>query len=518
MFYQEREISSLLICPGCDCKYEDPRMLACGKIICKFCVEKLEKKFICSFCSKNHFIPDEGLPECETVSKLLSIQSNEVHRSDHVKSLKAHLNDIEKKISELTFSINNGVDFIKEYCIDLRNDVQCATEKVVKEINEFSEQMINKINKYEKERIKDYQELKDHKEEFTKFVDEMKKFHTEWSSYLKHFEIKDQEVLDANTRANELKNKSKEEKTKLDHFNFNGQYLKYHKNLSSIDKRILGSFSPNSNGPLSFESLIKFSIRGILTDYRSDLKIEMLSKDAFIVSYHNSSGYSSLKILNKNMIQYTYNHKMPNGYTNYCSQISFAYEKNKIAASLYCPSGYHYLKTINSNLTEIKKIQTPSNYSYQILGSNDFNIFCLTKSLNANRLNIYDWNLLLIKQIGQSTNLNSPFYFPNDIIQFSSNNGKYYWLNANSFNILDELNGDIIKTIPINATKFHFNSNKKITLFCNVNMEIVELDQNGEKQGEAKLYNFPANCSAFFEDDGQVHFFDNTNLDVICQN
>ena len=518
MFYQESEISSLLICPACDCKYEDPRMLACGKIICKFCVQKLERKFICSFCSKTHSIPDEGLPECETISKLLSIQPNEVHRSDHVKLLKANLDEIEKKIGELSFAINNGVDFIKEYCIVLRNDVQFATEKAVKEINEFSEEMINKINTYEKERIKDYQELKEDKNEFTKFVDEMKNFHIEWVSYLKHFEIKDQEVLNANTRASELKIKSEEQKTKLDNFNFNGRYLKYHKNLNCVEKKVLGLLSPGSVEPLWFEKLKKVNFKDTLSDCNSILKIEMMTKETFIISYNNSSSYSSLIIIDKNMnIQRTYHYNHPS-YGSYFSQLSFTKGKNKIAIVFYCSSRNYFLKALNDNLTEIKSIKTPNNYNYKILGSNDNNILvvCLTTSLNSNHLCIYDWNLQLIKSIGQFSYPNNPFYFPTNIIQLENKNSKYYWFDSNTFNILDETTGIILKTFPVNATKFHVNSNETITIFCNINMELMGLDRNGNKILATKLHNFPTSCSAFFDDYERVHFFN--NLDIILQN
>jgi len=514
MFYQESEISSLLICPACDCKYEDPRMLACGKIICKFCVQKLEKKFVCSFCSKTHTIPDEGLPECETISKLLSIQPNEVHRSDHVKLLKANLDEIEKKIGELSFSLNNGVDFIKEYCIVLRNDVQFATEKAVKEINEFSEEMINKINTYEKERIKDYQELKEDKDEFTKFVDEMKNFHIEWVSYLKHFEIKDQDVLNANTRASELKIKSEEQKTKLDNFNFNGRYLKYHKNLNCVEKKVLGLLSPGSVEPLWFEKLKKVNIRGTLSDCNSILQVEMMTKDTFIISYNYSSGYSSLKIIDKNMnIQCTYH--LGTGYGSF-SQLSFTKGKKKIAMAFYCSSGCYFLKALNGNLSETKSIQT--NCNYKILGSNDNNIFCLTTNVNSNHLIIYDWNLKLIKSIGQFSYPNNPFYFPANLIQLENKNKKYYWLNSNTFNILDETTGIVFKTFPVNATKFHLNSNETITLFCNTAMELMDFDLNGNKMGTAKLHNFPTSCSAFFDDDERVQFFDFKNFDTILQN
>ena len=111
------------------------------------------------------------------ISKLLSIKSNEVFRGDNVNSLKSNLNDIQKAINELSFGVDNGVDYIKEHCLNLRAEVQLVTETVINEVNEMSEKMINQINSYEQERIKKYNKSKENKVDFFKFVGNLKQFH-----------------------------------------------------------------------------------------------------------------------------------------------------------------------------------------------------------------------------------------------------------------------------------------------------------------------------------------------------
>ena len=73
MFYDENEINNTLNCPMCEIRYEEPKQLPCGQIICNYCVSKLDKEFNCSFCLKNHQIPTESFPTCDLISKLLSI-------------------------------------------------------------------------------------------------------------------------------------------------------------------------------------------------------------------------------------------------------------------------------------------------------------------------------------------------------------------------------------------------------------------------------------------------------------
>ena len=156
MFYEESEISNILNCPNCSSKYKDPKALPCGDIICGNCASKKTKEFKCLFCSKTHIIPDEGLPNSNLVMKLLEIQADEVYRSENVNILKNNLNKIQKEINELTFGINNGIDYIKEHCLNVRNEIQFATDTIFKEVNDLSESMIDQVKKYEQERIKDY--------------------------------------------------------------------------------------------------------------------------------------------------------------------------------------------------------------------------------------------------------------------------------------------------------------------------------------------------------------------------
>ena len=121
MFYDEAEINDILICPLCNIRYEEAKTLPCSNTICNYCVAKLNKEFKCSLCSNTHVVPDGNFPTCETISKFLSIKSKEVFRGDNVNLLKNNLNEIQTLINELSFSIDNGMDHIKEHCLNLRD-------------------------------------------------------------------------------------------------------------------------------------------------------------------------------------------------------------------------------------------------------------------------------------------------------------------------------------------------------------------------------------------------------------
>ncbi len=65
-------------------------------------------------------MPEEGLPINKRLLRILSLKSEEVYRSKEVKQLKENLNVIQEDIKKFSFGIDNGVDRIKELCLDLK--------------------------------------------------------------------------------------------------------------------------------------------------------------------------------------------------------------------------------------------------------------------------------------------------------------------------------------------------------------------------------------------------------------
>jgi hypothetical protein len=518
MFFEESQVNSALNCPSCEARYDVPKNLPCGQAICQFCESKLSKKFQCSFCLKNHQVPDEGFAISIVINKMLSMKASEVHRSDQVTNLKSNLKEVGKKINELSLSIENGVDCIKEHCIELRSHVQLSTESTVNEINDLSESMITKIDVYEKERIKEYKELKDDKNEFAKIVEEMKQFYNQWNDYLKKYVINDQDVLNANALATELKNMATEEKLKLDNYNFKGKYLNYEKNINKIDKNILGVLRFSS--PFNFEKLEKLSFADLFTDYDYDFKIGILENGNYLVSYSNLNGYYILRVVDinrkilatKSSFYCQYNRYDNVGSTYVC----FASSQNTIFISYNSYNGDQYIQTLDENLVEINR-QDQQNYQCNSMSLNNSIAACFTNVLSANNLSIYSQNCHLIKSIGQVSYPTNPFYFPTDIIQLENKNSKYYWLNGTSFNIVCETSGVLLKSVVTNANKFHINSTNNIILVSYASKLLIYFDKDGIKLNEEKLINFPDNFSAFFDSKGKIHFFDVSKLEIYYQ-
>jgi len=92
------------------------------------------------------------------------------------------------------FGIENGIDFVKEYCFELRNDVQLMTEKTIEQINQFNKEMIDEIDKYEKELINFNKTNSETLVGFNEIAKELESFDKVNIEYLKQYRVIDEVI------------------------------------------------------------------------------------------------------------------------------------------------------------------------------------------------------------------------------------------------------------------------------------------------------------------------------------
>jgi hypothetical protein len=151
------------------------------------------------------------------------------------------------KSKSLSFAAKNGSDFIKEYCLNLRNDVQLATEKFIQQINEYSDEFIKEINEYEGNCAKSYKETKqDIKDKFIDTANELEQFELKWSEYLKQIKVDDEVVLKAYNEAVNLNKRADGEQFNLEDLVLNEKVFKFETNVNKPSKSIFGSLVCNT--------------------------------------------------------------------------------------------------------------------------------------------------------------------------------------------------------------------------------------------------------------------------------
>ncbi len=141
MFYEQNKIDAFLRCGKCKEKFDQPRNLPCGNTVCSSCIKTLVKttdnksnRFKCSMCQGSH--KNSEFPVSKYLNDLMKTQLSEVFRCDLVEKFKANLNEIESRKTDLEGILLNGAYRVKEHCIELRLDVDLATEAAIEEIED----------------------------------------------------------------------------------------------------------------------------------------------------------------------------------------------------------------------------------------------------------------------------------------------------------------------------------------------------------------------------------------------
>ena len=144
-------ISEHLKCTYCNEIYDKPVTLPCGKVICQYHKDEIGQSlstnsFECTLCSNGIF------PVNELALALLKITPHEIVQSKIIKEFKTNLEKCKNKSNEIQqMIVNDGMDFVFDYCQQLRLDLDIAIEYRKKELDEIGDSIRMEIEKIEKE-------------------------------------------------------------------------------------------------------------------------------------------------------------------------------------------------------------------------------------------------------------------------------------------------------------------------------------------------------------------------------
>jgi len=192
--------------------------------------------------------------------------------------------------------------------------------------------------------------------------------------------------------------------------------------------------------------------------------------------------------------------------------IGSCFQKNNYILIYPETPSFHMLKIIDQNGESI----LATDEFKRLVGVNDTYIYCISDRTTKKPLYIYSWRLERITSLGQRDSPKRCFYFPSDIKQIDNRDGKYFWLNQVSFNIVNELNGQIVNSIKLNANKFVIDSANNILLMCQQVRRLYFFDFEGSLMQEIELFNFPLTDVDFFLGTNEKpSFFCTKSLDLL---
>ena len=494
MLYGEESVSIFTKCPRCKSKLKEARHLLCG-VYCIDCVEELTKnadettkEFECNSCRRIHIIPKDGFMKWKTLEEFHSsvLPLEDVYRGKSIETLKNNLKEIDKQINEMSFSLNNSSDKVKEFCLNLRNEVSLETEVLIKHVQDNNDKLINEINDFEMRCIANINSDKVNMKKFNRSLNETKHFHQESIEYLRKYNIQETQIVKANFKAVELVERFEKEKKELKKFIFNNESILFRKNVLELDKIKIGNLvQGTTKSTIDFKKLKTLKLKEILPNFNESSSIydfDAFQDDKIAVVYGKNSNKLSIAIIDKNGALIKHNKWTEWPFIN--TQMRLKTFKEFIFFYFHHLNNEHYLEKFSSDLEEIKD----KKLEYQIiyLDVDENNIYCLT-NISNNKIIIFDHDFVNTKNIGQSESPQKPFYLTNDVKEILHKNDSFYCLYSDKLDKINELDGKMTKSIEIKGNSVAFNSNENMLVLAPSLSKIFIYNLDGVLQDEISL-------------------------------
>ena len=426
-------------------------------------------------------------------------------RLDLIEKFKANLNQIGAKKVEIESLLLNGADQVREHCLELRIDVDLATETAIAELQKHRDAIIMQINDYEAETVALVQIEKNTRDEFERSIRSMAEFTGEWKSYLEKAEVDEKEVAVKNELALELIMKADWEKEKLTSIVFNKKMIMFMKNVNEVEMGNIGIVKFKSIGGIDLNEFRQIDIKDVLNIgncVRVEVQIYPQDDGTFCLLYISACGYGL------NQVSINKDKKIVSALKTYDAHIrcySFKMHKNNIFINSSSGACFK-LSKLDRQLSVIKTVDVY--YASSFLSASDTHVYSLDKV--NDKLWIYNNDLVFLKTVGQYNNLKGPFYLPPEIKQLEVNKGKFYWLNHTKLQILREDSGELVKSLAVTANNFIIDSKDNIVLVNNVNQEINKFDEDGTLIKKVPKDNYAAGLRVALTKDDEPLFYSNS--------
>lgn len=228
MFFTESDLELILTCKVCNVRFDsEPRILPCGRSICNYCSKSIEKKFMCILCKNEHSLEDKELPINTEVKALLELQSYQVSRGRSHDQFEKTIKMIDSTQNEAIHCIENGAEFIKEYCLHLKNDLQLVKEEQIQSVEIYHNKMLTDIDEFMNEKIArlDKEKNNDLKNDIVKVCKELDSFSDRNKILLNEHKLDDDYLEKLNNDGKILIKSAKRKINSLEDFYFQNEKL-----------------------------------------------------------------------------------------------------------------------------------------------------------------------------------------------------------------------------------------------------------------------------------------------------
>jgi len=478
MFYEESQIDEILKCRECNQKFDEPRILPCGSSVCTVCLGKISKtlekathydSFKCSVCQANHkILKDAEFPVNYHIQGLLQKFPVDIYRGDIIEKFKSNLKFIETGVRKMENDLKNSIDKVKEHFIEVRCDIDLATEAAIEQIKHHGNELIELANDYEKKTIASISSIDlKCKMEFEEQILQMHEFSSKNRDYLVKALISDNEVLERNKVALELKKNVDFQQRKLEALIFNKQKICFESNKKAIVMSCLGNIKLRClDECYDLNEFEKIDLSKNLSDIKDNL-IEIHPQDggSLHVFYQIASmKLRQLQVNNNSILNLKESYFVFDRFKKYMNIFAGSYKKDI------------YLYTDKTIVDVAPNITKSTQHEICLLSVNNDFFFCI----GDKKLHIYNMKLELVKSIGQQTDPTAAFFLPPNIKQFESKNEKYFCLTDSHLLILKESDGKFLNSFEVKTNIFTFDSKGDIVFFNKDTKELNRFSIEGD--------------------------------------
>jgi len=150
--FQLEKINDLFKCKLCKVVLVDPIILPCGETVCKAHTDEISKGK-CMSCSGTHTVPHEGFPENKFAKHQLDLEINKIGLNfGQFKNYSKIIHDLNENLKEMETIRKDPENYIYEYFGELTRQVDLRRETLIRDIHEYSDELIQKIEKLKQER------------------------------------------------------------------------------------------------------------------------------------------------------------------------------------------------------------------------------------------------------------------------------------------------------------------------------------------------------------------------------
>lgn len=151
MFYEQNQLDSLLNCPTCMQRFDQPLMMpCCWKTVCKKCILKYNQNsdylHTCPQCKrKNQSLKFSNLPVNEALHKLLNLKPVDLIHADLYRKLGDLFKTIQTDLEDLDLLEKNAQINLDTFFDTIKENIINNTRILIEKANNHKEKILNEL-------------------------------------------------------------------------------------------------------------------------------------------------------------------------------------------------------------------------------------------------------------------------------------------------------------------------------------------------------------------------------------